>query len=110
MSNKTHHEFQEKIRLLFATFVKELPNRMDEIEGQWNKLQGEWNVKTIQELHRAVYNLADSGKVFGFAKLSMEARGLEQILKSFMQQEKSAEVVQSKEIQQLIQKMKKIRG
>ena len=106
MSNKTHHEFQEKIRLLFATFVKELPNRMDEIEGQWNKLQGEWNVQTIQELHRAVYNLADSGKVFGFAKLGMEARGLEQILKSFMQQEKSADVVQSKEIQQRIQELK----
>lgn len=107
MSNKTHHEFQEKIRLLFATFVKELPDRMDEIEGQWNKLQGEWNVKTIQELHRNVYNLADSGKVFGFAKLGMEARGLEQILKSFMQQEKSADVVQSKEIQQRIQELKK---
>ena len=108
MSNKAHYEFQEKMRLLLASFAEELPDRMNAIEVMWNKLQTKWTPKDLQELHRSVYNLADTGRVLGFLGLSIEARGLEQLLKSLMQKEVSADTLQSTGISQHILELKRI--
>jgi len=61
MNNEIHKELQEKMRLLVASFAKELPDKINEIEIMWNKLQTEWDMKALQELHRSVHNLVSTG-------------------------------------------------
>jgi|CXWL01.1.fsa_nt_gi diguanylate cyclase (GGDEF)-like protein len=108
MNNNTHKEFQEIMRLLVISFTEELPNRVNEIEVMWNRLQTEWDMKALQELHRSVHNLVGTGKTFGFPEISIEARTLEQVLKSLMQKEVSADALQSAKVLQQILELKRI--
>lgn len=108
MENKLHDEFQERLCLLATTFVEELPDKIIEIEGLWSKLLGEWESNMLQEIHRAVNNLAGSSKTFGFSELSIEARVLEQIFKNLLLQQVSADAFQANRISQQILELKKI--
>jgi len=108
MNNEIHKELQEKMRLLVASFAKELPDKINEIEIMWNKLQTEWDMKALQELHRSVHNLVSTGKTFSFPEISIEAGALEQILKSLMQKEIPADALQSTRILQQILELKRI--
>lgn len=108
MSNEAHKEFQEKMRLLTASFTEELPNKISEIETLWSKLQAEWDMGTLQKLHRSVHNLVGTGKTFGFPELSVEARTLEQILKSLMQKEVTADDLQSTMILRQVSELRRI--
>lgn len=103
-----HNEFQERMHLLATTFSEELPERISEIEVLWGMLLNGWDVKALQELHRAVHNLAGAGKLFGFAELGAEARTLEQVLKNLIQNEVLADDLQSSRIVQQILGMKRI--
>ena len=108
MENKLHDEFQERLCLLATTFIEELPDKINEIEGLWSKLLGEWESGMLQEIHRAVNNLAGSSKTFGFSELSIEARVLEQIFKNLLLQQVSADAFQANRISQQILELKKI--
>lgn len=108
MSNEAHKEFQEKMRLLTASFTEELPNKISEIETLWSKLQAEWDMGALQKLHRSVHNLVGAGKTFGFPELSVEARTLEQILKSLMQKEVTANDLQSNMILRQVSELRRI--
>ena len=108
MNTTEHREFRERMRLLLALFAHELPDRMDEIEVLWGKLQIEWDIKVLQELHRSVHNLVSNGKTFGYPELSIEARALEQVLKSLMQKDIPADALQASRILQQILELKKI--
>ena len=108
MHTKEHKEFQEKMCLLLDSFAQELPDKVTEIEVLWSKLQTQWNMRTLQELHRAVHNLVSNGKTFGYPDLSNKAGILEQTLKSLMQREASADPTYATHILQQIQELKKI--
>ncbi|MEK7303113.1 MAG: response regulator, partial [Pseudomonadota bacterium] len=108
MSNEAQKEFQEKMRLLTASFTEELPNKISEIETLWSKLQAEWDMEALQKLHRSVHNLVGTGKTFGFPELSVEARTLEQILKNLMQKEVTADDLQSAMILQQVSELRRI--
>lgn len=108
MNNNAHKEFQEIMRLLVISFTEELADRVNEIEVMWNRLQTEWDMKALQALHRSVHNLVGTGKTFGFPEISIEARTLEQVLKSLMQKEVSADALQSAKILQQILELKRI--
>lgn len=108
MHTKEHKEFQEKMCLLLDSFAQELPDKVTEIEALWSKLQTQWNMRTLQELHRAVHNLVSNGKTFGYPDLSNKAGVLEQTLKSLMQREASADPTYATHILQQIQELKKI--
>lgn len=96
------------MRSLLASFAQELPDRIDEIETLWNKLQTEWDSKALQELHRSVHNLVGNGKTFGYPQLSIEARALEQVLKSLMHKEVAIDTLQSARILQQVLELKRI--
>lgn len=96
------------MRLLSRSFVQELPARIDEIEALWNKLQIERDMKTLQALHCSVHNLISNGEALGYPELSVEVRGLEQVLKSLMQKNVLLDAVQSAGIPQQICELKKI--
>lgn len=108
MHIKEHKEFRERMRLLLASFAQELPDRITEIEALWNKLQKEWDSKALQELHRSVHNLVGNGKTFGYPQLSIEARALEQVLKSLMHREVAIDTLQSARISQQVLELKRI--
>lgn len=108
MHIKEHKEFRERMRLLLASFAQELPDRINEIEALWSKLQAEWDIKALQELHRSVHNLVSNGKTFGYPQLSIEARALEQVLKSLMHREVAIDTLQSARILQQILELKRI--
>ncbi len=108
MHTKEHKEFQERMRLLLASFTQELPDRISEIEALWSKLQIEWDMKALQELHRSVHNLVSNGKTFGYPELSIEARALEQVLKSLMQSEVLVDTLQSAGILKQVIELKRI--
>lgn len=107
MHTKEHKEFQEKMRWLLASFAQELPDRINEIESLWSKLQIEWDMKALQELHRSVHNLVSNGKTFGYPELSIEARALEQALKSLMQGDVSVDTLQPARILQQVLELKR---
>ncbi len=108
MDISEHKEFQERIRLLLASFTQELPERISEIETLWSKLQTDWDIRALQELHRSMHNLVSNGKTFGYPELSIEASALEQVLKSLMQREASVDTLQSARILQQILELKRI--
>lgn len=108
MHIKEHKEFRERMRLLLASFAQELPDRINEIEALWSKLQTEWDSKALQELHRSVHNLVGNGKTFGYPQLSIEARALEQVLKSLMHREVAIDTLQSARILQQVLELKRI--
>ena len=96
------------MRLLSASFAQELPAKMSEIEALWSKLRIEGDMKTLQELHRFVHNLISNGEALGYPELGVEARELEQLLKSLMQKDVSLDTAQSDGILQHINELKKI--
>ncbi len=108
MDISEHKEFQERMRLLLASFAQELPERICEIEALWSKLQIDWDIRALQELHRSMHNLVSNGKTFGYPELSIEASALEQVLKNLMQKEASVDTLQSARILQQILELKRI--
>lgn len=108
MNTREPKEFQERMHLLLVSFAQELPDRINEIEIIWNQLQTEWEIKALQELHRAAYNLVSNGKMFGYPEISSEALALEQILKSLMQREILVDTLHSAKILQQILELKRI--
>jgi len=77
--------FQEKLRILAESYAERLPEKLSDINEVWHQLETQWNKEQLDVLHRMVHSLTGSGKTFGFAELSAEARLLEQILKDNIQ-------------------------
>ncbi|SFK67459.1 diguanylate cyclase (GGDEF) domain-containing protein [Nitrosomonas aestuarii] len=91
-------DFQEKMHQLADAFIKELPEKTEDIETMWQQLQNDWNVETLQIVHRKVHGLVGSSKTFGFEELSQIADKLEQALKILLQNKASIDEPQSNEI------------
>lgn len=77
-------DLQEKMRVLRATYLAQLPEKLRQIDEVWNKLQTEWNSESLHTLHRMVHSLTGSGATFGMPEVSEAARPLEQALKQLV--------------------------
>ncbi|PTN11530.1 diguanylate cyclase [Nitrosomonas aestuarii] len=96
--NSSVTDFQEKMHQLADAFIKELPEKAEDIETMWQQLQNDWNVETLQIVHRKVHGLVGSSRTFGFEELSQIADTLEQALKILLQNKASVDEPQSNEI------------
>ncbi len=96
--NSSVTDFQEKMHLLANAFIKELPEKTEDIETMWQQLQNDWDVETLQIVHRKVHGLVGSSKTFGFEELSQIADTMEQALKILLQNKASVDELQSNEI------------
>ncbi|HBV20962.1 MAG TPA: diguanylate cyclase [Nitrosomonas sp.] len=96
--NSSVADFQEKMHLLADAFIKELPEKIADIETSWQQLQNDWDVEALQIVHRKVHGLVGSSKTFGFEELSQIADTLEQALKILLQNKTFVDELQSNEI------------
>lgn len=99
-------DLQEKLRLLGASYLAQLPEKIHQIEAAWNNLQTEWNAELLHTLHRMVHSLTGSGATFGFVNLSQAARALEQNLRGVQGQEAAASATQRTHILEQITELK----
>jgi len=86
MADSPGTELQEKLRLLGASYIAELPDRILQLEAAWNELLQARDAGKLQTLHRMAHNLSGSGATFGFPDISEMARTLEKTLKDLMNQ------------------------
>ena len=100
-------ELREELRLLAMSYAVKLPDKIDQIDQIWGQLQSEWNEESLQTLHRTVHSLAGSGKIFGFAEISVVAHDLEEILKGIMKLKTPASEQQCIQIQKKIEELRR---
>lgn len=86
--------FAERMAALGAQFRAELPRRLAELEARWAELERLWqqralapdsvpeDVPALAELHRGAHNLAGSGTTFGYEALTVQARQVDNLLKT----------------------------
>lgn len=79
--NSSVADFQEKMQFLADAFIKELPEKIKDLEASWHQLQNEWHIEALAITHRKAHGLAGSCKTFGFNELCHAADALEQALK-----------------------------
>jgi diguanylate cyclase (GGDEF)-like protein len=69
---------RERIARLRATFVEQLPQRLDAMHALWASLQGGGdNAETIDGLHRGLHNLKGTASSFGYTDLAHAAEQAE---------------------------------
>ena len=77
-------KLQKKLQALFTIYTKNLPEKIQSIETQWQKLLINWNLVPFQNFHRDVHSLSGSAGTYGYAELSTVARQMEVFLKSLL--------------------------
>lgn len=69
---------RQRIQTLRATFVEELPRRLDTINASWASLQAtSSDMDAVNALHRALHNLKGTASSFGFVELASAAEQAE---------------------------------
>ncbi len=69
---------RQRIHKLRATFVEDLPRRLEAINALWESLQASGtDVDTVNALHRALHNLKGTASSFGFVELAGAAEQAE---------------------------------
>ena len=69
---------RDRIARLRATFVEQLPQRLDAMQALWASLQdASAHAETIDALHRGLHNLKGTASSFGFADLARAAEQAE---------------------------------
>ena len=77
----------EQLQAVRASYAARLPNKLDEIDKQWQVLNGaDWDPVAAEVLQRQVHSLAGSGSTFGFPLLGEVSRSMEQLLKSWAEE------------------------
>ncbi len=84
-SNKS--ELQNKLKALQQNFKAQLAKKTTDIEHLWLAIKQETNRSKLQDLHRMVHSLAGSGGTYGAMAVSTQARMLEQMLLSLLNDE-----------------------
>jgi len=77
-------KLQSKLQTLFAIYTKNLPDKIQSIERQWQTLLINWDTTQFQNFHRDVHSLCGSAGTYGYAELSNAARQMEIFLKSLL--------------------------
>lgn len=80
--NTNQQPLQKKIAQLRASFISQLPARMDAIESQISSLVDDEcnNLTLLSDLHRAFHSLNGTGKSFGLFELSVIAAQAEALM------------------------------
>jgi diguanylate cyclase (GGDEF)-like protein len=69
---------RDRIARLRASFVEQLPQRLDDMQALWASLQDAGDsAETIDALHRGLHNLKGTASSFGFADLARAAEQAE---------------------------------
>ncbi len=79
-------DIQAKLALLRASYVAQLPQKLEQITQSWQLLQSRPDGhETLVVLHRIAHSLTGSGATFGFDDISAAARLLERQLKELLE-------------------------
>ena len=80
--NTNQQPLQKKIALLRASFISQLPTRLESIESQVQLLVDDKynNLTLLSDLHRAFHSLNGTGKSFGLVELSVIAAQAEELM------------------------------
>ncbi|WP_455204960.1 response regulator, partial [Kaarinaea lacus] len=93
----------DELSRLQQDYIERLPEKIEQITDLWNKLQYvNWNDHAFAVLHRLAHGIAGSGKSFGFAKLSQEAKKLENYIFQFLDTHNQPDAKERKHIDALI--------
>ncbi|MDP1601891.1 MAG: diguanylate cyclase [Legionella sp.] len=98
---------QKKLQDLFITYTKKLPEKIKNIEVQWQKQLNSYDKLTFQNFHRDVHSLCGSAGTYGYTEIGKAARVLEIFLKSLLNAD-SITIDQQQEIEGLIENIKKV--
>lgn len=100
-------KLQKKLHDLFVIYSKKLPDKIAQIEHQWQELLSKWDKLLYQNLHRDVHSLCGSAGTYGYNEVSKKARELEVYLKALLDNNSITQDEQ-KNISSLIDQIKKI--
>ncbi|KTD14576.1 regulatory protein (GGDEF domain) [Legionella gratiana] len=75
---------QKKLHNLFMVYRKQLPERIYNLELQWQSQLKRWDLAGFQEFHRNVHSLCGSAGTYGYLELSKIARQMELLLKNIL--------------------------
>ena len=83
----TPEAFQQQMEALHRAYVKQLPQKIEQIEKLWKAVCTDTPDKsTIQLLYHLVHKLSGSGPTFGFEAITDRAARLEEALKKLLGQ------------------------
>jgi len=83
--DETQKKLLAQLQLLRENYVRDLPEKIEQIREEANALRSGWNVELLRTLHRHAHNLTGSGATFGFAEISAAARALEHVLNGLVE-------------------------
>lgn len=73
---------QTRLQELQSQYVTQLPEKLNAIDTIWQKARDSKNPIHLPQLRQLAHNLAGSAGTFGFPDVSIEARKLEELIKS----------------------------
>lgn len=77
-------DVQKKLQELFVEYSKNLPDKINNVELQWQKLCIHFDREKFKTFHRDVHSLCGSAPTYGFIEVGVAARQLEIYLKSLL--------------------------
>lgn len=80
-------KIQDKLQALYVAYTRNLPDKINMLEKQWQELSQQWSHEKLIEFHRAVHSLCGSSGTYGYKELSHTARELEVYLKLLLDKE-----------------------
>lgn len=79
-------QINQKLQALFVAYKKNLPGKMERIEGLWVDLLQQWDERGFKDFHREIHSLCGSAGTYGYTALGGSARQLEIYLKPLLMQ------------------------
>lgn len=76
---------QQQLAQLRGDFLRRLPERMREIELNWNALTEQWDSEKVEVMHRDIHTLIGTSGTFELMELSRGARAFERLIKLQME-------------------------
>jgi serine phosphatase RsbU (regulator of sigma subunit)/HPt (histidine-containing phosphotransfer) domain-containing protein len=100
-------EKHDAIRVQFATlhqdYIAELPSKILRARELWEQLpEDRWDAAGWHDFHRLIHSLAGSGAIYGFPMISAAARALDIQLKATVQESRSPDPSQRKQLAALL--------
>lgn len=77
-------KIRSKLRLLFAEYQKNLPQKIIHLEQQWQDLSIHFDSLKFHEFHRHIHTLHGSLATYGYPKLAVYAKDIEIFVKSLL--------------------------
>lgn len=88
-------ELQKKLEILRQTFAKNIPAKLEEIEGIAHRLQEKYTREDLVLLHRKAHSLKGTAATFQYQALSEAAEKLEILAESMLEQNAKFDPIQT---------------